>query len=236
MKVNLHTPVEEVQIQIIPLIDVIFCILTFFLLAALQFTRQQAINVDLPKANTGTTSAASSKSGNDILPVTIDAIGQTYIEKNAVRREDLAEKLKQYIQANPNGVVVLNASRTASYNDVIGTLDLLREVGGSRVSLGIIPGPSQPTTNSPGLPTAPTQPLLNAPNIPIDPGTAPLPNTAPVPGTNPQGNFSPYFPSAPNQVPATGQGANPGNPAIPNAPAPQIPVAPGTTNNPPPQR
>lgn len=51
MKVNLHTPVEEVQIQIIPLIDVVFCILTFFLLAALQFTRQQAISVDLPKAS-----------------------------------------------------------------------------------------------------------------------------------------------------------------------------------------
>ncbi|MFM7366331.1 MAG: biopolymer transporter ExbD, partial [Sphaerospermopsis kisseleviana] len=31
MKVNLHTPIEEVQIQIIPLIDVVFCILTFFL-------------------------------------------------------------------------------------------------------------------------------------------------------------------------------------------------------------
>ncbi|MFN6032855.1 MAG: ExbD/TolR family protein, partial [Dolichospermum sp.] len=54
MKVKLDTPAEDVQIQIIPLIDVVFCILTFFLLAALQFTRQQAINVDLPKASTGT--------------------------------------------------------------------------------------------------------------------------------------------------------------------------------------
>ena len=50
MKINQYSPVEDVEIQIIPLIDVVFCILTFFLLAALQFTRQQAINIDLPKA------------------------------------------------------------------------------------------------------------------------------------------------------------------------------------------
>ncbi|MEW6499728.1 MAG: biopolymer transporter ExbD, partial [Cyanobacteriota bacterium] len=38
MKVNLDTPSEEARIEIVPLIDVIFCILTFFLLAGLQLT------------------------------------------------------------------------------------------------------------------------------------------------------------------------------------------------------
>ncbi|MCZ0902458.1 biopolymer transporter ExbD, partial [Microcoleus sp. HI-ES] len=36
MKINLDTPAEEARIELVPLIDVIFCILTFFLLAALQ--------------------------------------------------------------------------------------------------------------------------------------------------------------------------------------------------------
>lgn len=137
MKVNLHTPVEEAQIQIIPLIDVVFCILTFFLLAALQFTRQQAINVDLPKASTSTVPGVTSQSGSQI--VTIDAVGNIYIEKQPVRRDELAQRLMQYLQANPNGILVLNASRTATYNDVIEILDLMRQVGGDRVSLGIIP-------------------------------------------------------------------------------------------------
>ncbi|NDJ25017.1 biopolymer transporter ExbD [Nostoc sp. B(2019)] len=226
MKVNLHTPIEEVQIQIIPLIDVVFCILTFFLLAALQFTRQQAINVDLPKASTSTVSGVTVQGGSQI--VTIDALGNTYIEKQPVKREELAQRLKQYLQENPNGVVVLNASRTSTYNDVIETLDLLRQVGGDRVSLGIIPAPS--STN-----------LLNQPPIPsfpIDPGAAPAPNSAPVPGINPQGNFNPNLPLTPNQVPfptVTGQPSprqnlNPGvSPLIPNSPAPQAPVAPKET-------
>jgi biopolymer transport protein ExbD len=223
MKVNLHTPIEEVQIQIIPLIDVVFCILTFFLLAALQFTRQQAINVDLPKASPSTISGITSQSGN--LIVTIDAVGNTYIEKQPVKRDDLGARLKQYLQANPSAVVVLNASRTATYNDVIETLDLLRQVGGDRVSLGIIPGPSQPPTNS-----------LNQPNIPSFPVN---PGIAPVPGINPERNITPKFPLAPNSVPLpgisqppTGQSISPINPGISNPPASKAPVAPKQTQPP----
>ncbi|MHC0063926.1 biopolymer transporter ExbD [Nostoc sp. UIC 10890] len=196
MKVNLHTPIEEVQIQIIPLIDVVFCILTFFLLAALQFTRQQAINVDLPKASPSLVSGITSQSGS--LIVTIDAVGNTYIEKQPIKREDLGQTLKQYLQQNPSAVVVLNASRTATYNDVIETLDLLRQVGGDRVSLGIIPGPSQPPTSLPNQPAIPS--------FPINPGDAP------VPGINPEGNLAPKFPLAPNSVPLPT--------AVPSSPAP----------------
>ncbi|MEH1819593.1 MAG: biopolymer transporter ExbD [Nostoc sp.] len=223
MKVNLHTPIEEVQIQIIPLIDVVFCILTFFLLAALQFTRQQAINVDLPKASPSSVSGITSQTGSVI--VTIDAVGNTYIEKQPVKQEDLRQSLKQYLQQNPSAVVVLNASRTATYNDVIETLDLLRQVGGDRVSLGIIPGPSQPPTNSLNQPTVPA--------FPINPGAAPLP------GVNPEGNITPKFPSAPNSVPfpsisqpPTGRGISPINPGISNPPASQAPVAPKQTQPP----
>jgi biopolymer transport protein ExbD len=211
MKVKLDTPGEDVQIQIIPLIDVVFCILTFFLLAALQFTRQQAINVDLPKASTGENSAANSQIQSKILPVTIDAIGLTYIEKEPVRREELEARLKQYIQANPDGILVLNASRTATYNDVIQTLDLLRQVGGNRVSLGIIPGSSQPVTNSP--------------NFPIPP----IPNNSEI---NPPGNLNSLPPANPNPFPAPGNGINPGIlPSVPNNTLPKTPVTPGTKNS-----
>jgi biopolymer transport protein ExbD len=210
MKVKLDNSGEDIQIQIIPLIDVVFCILTFFLLAALQFTRQQAINVDLPKASTGENSAANAQSKNKILPVTIDAIGLIYIEKEPVRREELEARLKKYIQENPDGILVLNASRTATYNDVIQTLDLLRQVGGNRVSLGIIPGSSQSLTNSP--------------NFPIPP----IPNNP----TNPLGNLRSLPPANPNPFPVPGNGINPGTlPAIPNNTLPVTPVTPASNNS-----
>lgn len=186
MKINLHSPIEEVQVQIIPLIDVIFCILTFFLLAALQFTRQQAINVDLPRAVTGTTPQI-----RDTLIVTIDSVGQIYVEQEPVTQGQMYQKLQAYRSTNPSGMMVLNASRTSSYNDVVQVLDRMREVGGDRVALATIPGNTDQSAGSnpvpvPNLPTSIPDPLA-IPSAPIQP---------PLPGQgNP--NSVPVFPTAP---------------------------------------
>ena len=217
MKINLHTPIEEVQVPIIPLIDVIFCILTFFLLAALQFTRQQAISIDLPKASTGTTPQI-----RQTLIVTIDPIGQIYIEQEPVTREQFDQRLQAYRSLNPSGMMVLNASRTSSYNDVVQVLDKMREVGGDRVALATLPTTAaQPAGSNPV-----------APSIPSAPGTS-LPSTAPVTPVDP---FA--IPSAPSQSPLpasprqslNGQGINPANPTnipvFPTAPSPQATASP----------
>ncbi len=246
MKINLNNPPEDVQVQIIPLIDVVFCILTFFILASLQFTRQQSINIDLPRANTAT-SSAQAETEREILPVTIDAVGQIYVEKQPVQRQQLADILKRYLVDNPKGTLVLYASRSATYNDVIEILDLLRQVGGDRVSLAIIPGSSEQPPN-------PQQPL---PGFPLNPGTTPD-GTLPLPGASPlapnfpqnnpnlpPGSTQIPLPSIPNQ-PQTQQGIPPRIPSgnsgstvppvsIPIAPVPQpqatvAPVAPTQTN------
>lgn len=203
MKVNLHTPIEEAQVQLIPLIDVIFCILTFFILASLQFTRQQAINVDLPKANSATASSVvTSPGGRDILPVTIDAVNQLYVEKQPVEREQLTAILKRYLQQNPKGTVVLNASKSATYSSVIEMLELLRQVGGDRVSLGIIPGSSS-TPNTPSY-TSPSFPVN--PNVPgaVPPTTPVLPQIPNVPLPPPSSQITPVNPAPVlPQVPAS---------------------------------
>lgn len=238
MKINLNNPTEEVQIQIIPLIDVVFCILVFFILASLQFTRQQSINIDLPQASTAT-SGVQSDTQREILPVTIDAVGQIYVEKNTVQRQELGGILKNYLDENPKGTLVLYASRSATYNDVIEILDLLRQVGGDRVSLAIIPGSEEQPLNP-----NPLQPIPNSPLPGINPdGTIPLPNSplspnSPQnsPGLNlPPGSTQIPLPSIPNQ-PQTEQGVPPrspgsGNPAttVPPASAPTQPAAPQST-------
>ncbi|MEB3831396.1 ExbD/TolR family protein [Phormidium sp. CCY1219] len=147
MKINYDSPTEEARIELIPLIDVIFCILTFFLLAALQLTRQQAVNVDLPKADTGTVQMQEMK-----LFVSIDQIGQTYVDKQPVSREQLYQLLVAYKRNQPEGLIVLSASKMASYNDVMQVLDLLREVGGDRVALATLPGTGEVQENPQGTP------------------------------------------------------------------------------------
>lgn len=171
MNVNFDSQTEEVRIEIVPLIDVIFCILTFFILAAVSLTRQQAINVDLPQASTGAPQM------QDMLLVSIDSIGQVYVEQQPVTIQQLTDVLGQYEQAVPEGLLVLYASRNARYAEVVQVLDLLREVGGDRVALATLPEASIPMDpNDPGLSNPSQDDLL----LPSDPFGAPGSN-----GTSP---------------------------------------------------
>lgn len=144
MKIDLlDTPSEEVRIEIIPLIDVIFCILTFFILAAVGLTRQQAIDLDLPSANTGSPLPPQGLGAEAIqrerLYVSVDAIGQVYVDQQPMSRDLLQDILLQHRQLSPEGLIVLYAARDARYEDVIDVLDLLRAVGGDRVALATLP-------------------------------------------------------------------------------------------------
>ena len=223
MKINLDTPSEDTRIEILPLIDVIFCILTFFLLAALQLTRQQAINVNLPQAKSGVPQM------RDMLIVSLDDFGQVYLEKQVmISKDQLSEGLKNYKATNPNGLMVLYAAKTASYNDVIQVLDLLRSVGGDRVALATLPSASQPDPNSNNQGTQ-------------NPSLTPYSGTNPAVPPNPSGipNLSqPQLPTNPG-IPSNGQGINPNSPnnlpLSPNVPNPGATLAPGTSQ-PAPQR
>ena len=135
MKIDLlDTPTtEDVRIEIIPLVDVIFCILTFFILAAVGLTRQQAIDLDLPSANSGSPLPAQGLGADAVrrgrLYVSVDAIGQVYLDQQPVTLDLLNDVLLQHQQVSPEGLIVLYASRDARYEDVIQVLDLLRSVG-----------------------------------------------------------------------------------------------------------
>ncbi|HIK26026.1 MAG: biopolymer transporter ExbD [Thermosynechococcus sp. Uc] len=133
VKIHLPTESENARIEMLPLIDVVFCILTFFILAAVSLTRQQAITLNLPQAST------SQAQSQKMLVVSIDPAGQLFVDKDPVNRSQLYERLATYLKTNPEGVVILRASQVVSYNEVIQVLDLLRSVGGSRVALATQP-------------------------------------------------------------------------------------------------
>jgi biopolymer transport protein ExbD len=148
MKINSDNTNEEPRIELVPLIDVIFCILTFFLLAGLQVARQQAISVDIPKASSGAPAA------RELLMVSLNDAGQLFLEQQPMLVPgQLIESVKQYRQARPNSSIVLYASKQVSYNKVVEVLDALRGVAGDRVALATLPSNT----------VAPTPPIINNP-------------------------------------------------------------------------
>lgn len=137
MKTDWESPAQDIRIEILPLIDVIFCILTFFILASVVLTRQSGINVDLPSASSATTQM------REMRIVSIDPIGQLYWERTPITESRLIEELQNYKATNPLGLVVLYASRSAQYEDVVDVLDLLRQEWGDQVALATQPQDEQ---------------------------------------------------------------------------------------------
>ncbi|MBC7514972.1 MAG: biopolymer transporter ExbD [Alkalinema sp. FL-bin-369] len=223
MKIDLDNSTDDAQIQILPLIDVIFCILTFFIMAVVQLQRPQGVNVDIPKAETGTVQPP------DRLIVTLSPTGQTFLGSEEVDRNTLADKARKYLDSKPDGLVVLNASQNAFYSDVISILDLMRKIGGNRVALATnpattptptptVPGPS---LGIPGYSNPYGNPGLN-PTNPLNPGLNPNPLN---PGLNNPGLNNPSLlnPGA----------ANPGSPGLSPSgiqvnPINPTPLVPGT--------
>lgn len=147
MKIYLKNETEPPRLELVPLIDVLFCVLVFFLLATFQLSRYQAISVSqekIPESRTGVSQITRK------LVVSLDESRQVFIDGKFVAllpelisstksQAALVQNLRTYLSQNPNGQAVLYAPKTASYNDVLQTLDLLRLVMGDRVALGTLP-------------------------------------------------------------------------------------------------
>ena len=208
MKIDLlDTPSEDIRLELIPLIDVIFCILTFFILAAVGLTRQQAIDLDLPSAQTGQPIPGQVGQGgiSDRLYVSIDSLGQTYLDQQPVTLDLLYDVLLQFNQVSPNGLIVLYASRDARYEDVVTVLDVLRSVGGDRVALATIPRNVENNPQGDTLNLFPEDAPTDNPLAPADP-------LSPQDSTLPFENDSPVDPFAPaNDLfsPGPGEGGEP---------------------------
>ena len=219
MKIDLDNSTDDAQIQILPLIDVIFCILTFFIMAVVQLQRPQGVNVDIPKAETGTVQPP------DRLIVTLSSTGQTFLGSEEVDRNTLADKARKYLDSKPNGLVVLNASQNAFYSDVISILDLMRKIGGNRVALA-----TNPATTPTPTPTVPG-PSLGIPGYSNPYGNPGLNPTNPL---NPAGlNPNPLNPGLNNPNLLNPGAANPGSPGLSPSgiqvnPINPTPLVPGT--------
>ncbi|WP_219892031.1 ExbD/TolR family protein [Chamaesiphon polymorphus] len=235
MKINSGNTNEDPRIELVPLIDVIFCILTFFLIAGLQVARQQAISVDIPAASSGTPAA------RELLMVSLNDAGQLFLEQQPMLIPgQLVEAVKQYRQARPNSSIVLYASKQVSYNKVVEVLDALRGVAGDRVALATLPSntaaPTPPVIPNPtyGYPYNPYNPYQG-----VNPATTVQPNTG---GTTPApGAATQPIPVAPTTTTQPSPGVTPAattqpspavTPAATTTPAVSPPVAPSKSPKP----
>ena len=127
---RLQAPIKRrPAVNVTSLIDVLFLLLTFFLVTT-QFADQSALKVELPAM------AHSEKTQHlrrYILNVSAD--GQMALDGQVVDRERLRDLLaRQAAEVDASGGLVLRADRHLPYGDVMSILDLIRGAGIRRIT------------------------------------------------------------------------------------------------------
>ena len=128
MKFTRHTKLEYGlgQIDIAPLVDVIFQLLIFFMLSS-SFTFQSGINVKLPKAIT------SDIIKEENLIITITSENVIYLNNTVITLKELKERLEQ--PHNQNRPLLIKADRRASVGRIVDVWELCRNLGIERINI-----------------------------------------------------------------------------------------------------
>ena len=125
---------KKPRIEIIPMIDTMFFLLVFFMIATLSMTIQQGMPVSLPTAESST----ETKSENVSLTLTQD--GALYYNKEAITLQELEQRLAMLRQTSTDPSLLINADKQVSHGRVIKVMDLIRLSG--ITSMGIATQPS----------------------------------------------------------------------------------------------
>jgi biopolymer transport protein ExbD len=129
------------EINLVPMMDVLMTILTFFIIISMTLTGQQFLGVNLPQTN-ATESPDAEAENEEAAPkqklvVGLTDKGQAFIDKQNVTNDALARKVADFLTKNPEGVVMLKADRRLNFKEVGDLLRTLRDIGGDRVLLGV---------------------------------------------------------------------------------------------------
>lgn len=128
MRVRQRT-MKRARIEIIPMIDVIFFLLVFFMVSSLAMTKINSLPVALPK----TSSSPEALKQNVILTIKRD--GTIFLNKAQVTLDGLGKQLAYDMHENPQDVVVVNADSGANYGLVVQAMDKAREIGVRKFAL-----------------------------------------------------------------------------------------------------
>ena len=131
MRIARYRKDHRPRIEIIPMIDTIFFLLVFFMVATLSMTYMRGMKVDLPVAKT---------SGKDVAEhrtITIKEDGSLYIDKTPVdeiRLKALLGEMKDRVE-----LVVINADRGVAHGRVVEIMDIARFSGIKRLAIATEP-------------------------------------------------------------------------------------------------
>lgn len=129
MKLRNYRETKQPDLNIIPMIDIMFFLLVFFMLSTMYMVEQKTIPVNLPQA----TSAAIDNKTN--FTVTLKDDGSIYLEDQQTDIQTLLMQATKEKKNNPSFAIIIRADKDINYDKVVSFIDTLKKAGITRFGL-----------------------------------------------------------------------------------------------------
>jgi biopolymer transport protein ExbD len=120
---------SENSINILPMIDIIFAILSFFIISSLYLTKIDSIKVILPKSSTAV------REQNKPQIITVDNNEKIYFNSNEISLKDISTLIRTNIENIEEPIVILRADTSVKHGLIVSLLDELRKIENLKIGI-----------------------------------------------------------------------------------------------------
>ena len=124
---------SESEVNILPLIDVLFAILLFFMLSSIVLTEKNQIAVKRPT----TSQAEQVGKAKKTIIITLKNNRKLYLEEDELLTAELYQRLKRLSQDNFIDQVLIDADKACVYGEVMEILDIVKAAGLNSIGLAV---------------------------------------------------------------------------------------------------
>lgn len=124
------------EINVLPMIDVIFAILAFFIVSTLFLTRTEGLPVNLPESDTAQQQAPAD------FTITIKADGSLFLDQLSVTEENLRQRITAQMEPGQKALITINADEKTYHGQVITVMDQVRTIEGASLGIATVPKPT----------------------------------------------------------------------------------------------
>jgi len=125
------------RIEIVPMIDTVFFLLVFFMMASLAMTVYRGLPVTLPRASSG-------ERAPDSATVTVAADGRLWFNRDEVTLDLLRARFEAGVRDNPGLTAIINADQAARHGLVVEVMDGARRAGVTSLAIAVRPAETPP--------------------------------------------------------------------------------------------
>ena len=119
---------EESEINLTPMLDVVFIMLIFFIVTA-SFIKEAGIDVDRPQALTADTMADAS------ILVAISPADEIWIDRKQIDPRGVRAAIERLRAENPKGSMVIQADEESTHETLVIVMEAAKQAGVTNVAI-----------------------------------------------------------------------------------------------------